>query len=312
MIGTPGLPELRSTPAMTGASRHGGNGGAHPMAKFSLPSIRARTHARRGNLGARAARSYLECLPGTIRTPTRGVRFEILGRLVHRGSGKDIGDQRGKRKKPSFPSGASPSRGPEAQRRWFMTGCLEDKALFLLTEGEASEAQRSHLQNCWTCSETIRRNPARPSADHPHTRLRSRRRFDWLSPERRFFYRSLPIAAGVLLAVALMWGESRLWRPNSSSEQALNGDVSQFMQQVAEAIDGGTTKNVGTASSDTDLTSLQIALGENCSDECRELLDNAFATNTQSNTNPSDRSLVTTGRRAIEPAMKRLVSDMDE
>jgi hypothetical protein len=82
--------------------------------------------------------------------------------------------------------------------------------------------------------------------------------------------------------------------------------------QVAEAIDGGTAKNVGTPSSHTDLTSLQVALGENCSDECRELFDNAFATNIQSNTKPSDRSFATVKRRANEPAMQRLVSDIDE
>jgi len=192
-----------------------------------------------------------------------------------------------------------------------MTGCLEDKALFLLSEGEASEAQRSHLQNCQTCSkryDEIQRDLRLIT----HTLGQEPTPVRLAKPGAPILYRSLPIAAGILLAVALMWGESRLWRPAAPSEQALNGEVSQFMQQVAEAIDGGTIKNAGTASSDTDLTSLQVALGENCSDECRDLLDNAFATNTQSNTKPSDRSFVTVKRRAIEPAMKRLVSDMDE
>jgi hypothetical protein len=190
-----------------------------------------------------------------------------------------------------------------------MTGCLEDKALFLLTEGEVNEAHRAHLQSCRTCSKRydeiqqdlwlLTRTLAQ---EQPPVRLPK--------PKAPIFYRSLPIAAGALLAVALMWGESR--RPDSSSEQALNGDVSQFLQQVAEAIDGGTTKDVGSPSSDTDLATLQVALGENCSDECRELFDNAFATNTQSHTKPSERSFVTVKRRANEPAMQRLVSDIDE
>ena len=34
-----------------------------------------------------------------------------------------------------------------------MTRCLEDKTLFLLSEGEASEEQRSHLQGCRVCTE---------------------------------------------------------------------------------------------------------------------------------------------------------------
>ena len=85
-------------------------------------------------------------------------------------------------------------------------------------------------------------------------------------------YRSLPIAAGVLLAIALVWGESRLWRPDSSSEQILSGDVSQFLEQVSEAIfDRGSIREVETASSEADLASVQVALGENCSAECREL-----------------------------------------
>jgi hypothetical protein len=155
-----------------------------------------------------------------------------------------------------------------------MTGCLEDKALFLLTEGEVSEAHRSHLQSCRTCAKRydeiqrdLRLLTHTLAQEQPSVRLPK--------PKASIFYRSLPIAAGALLAVALMWGESR--RPDSSSEQALNGDVSQFLQQVAEAIDGGTTKDVRSPSSDTDLATLQVALGENCSDECRDLSENFTA-----------------------------------
>ena len=74
-----------------------------------------------------------------------------------------------------------------------------------------------------------------------------------------------------------MWGESRLWRPDSSSEQILSGDVSQFLEQVSDAIfDRGSMGEVEPASSDSDLASVQVALGENCSDECREIFKLIF------------------------------------
>jgi hypothetical protein len=119
----------------------------------------------------------------------------------------------------------------------------------------------------------------------------------------------LPIAAGILLAIALMWGESRLWRPDSSSEQTLSGDLSQFLEQVSEAIfDGGNIREVET--SDSDLASLQVALGENCSDDCRRLFDNSLSTtSTKSQTKTVDRSVVAAKRRPIDPAMQRMVSD---
>lgn len=193
-----------------------------------------------------------------------------------------------------------------------MIRCLEDKTLFLLSEGEASEEQRSHLQSCQVCTEryyeierdlrlitqTLQREP-------PPLRL--------TASSGSIFFRSLPIAAGVLLAIALMWGESRLWRPDSSSEQRFSGDVSQFLEQVSDAIfDGGSMGEVEPASSDSDLASVQVALGENCSDECRGLFNESFATNTKSKTKAVDRPVITAKRRPIDPAMQRMVSDRAE
>ena len=190
-----------------------------------------------------------------------------------------------------------------------MIRCLEDKTLFLLKEGEASEEQRSHLQSCQVCTEryheierdlrlitqTLQREP-------PPLRL--------TTSSRSIFFRSLPIAAGVLLAIAFMWGESRLRRPDSSSEQRLSSDISQFLEQVADAIfDRGSMGEVEPASSDSDLASVQVALGENCSDECRGLFNESFATNTKSKTKAVDRPVITAKRRPIDPAMQRMVSD---
>ena len=188
-----------------------------------------------------------------------------------------------------------------------MIRCLDNKTLFLLSEGEASEEQRSHLQCCPACTERYAeihqdlRLITQTLEHEPPSALLAK-------PEASIFYRSLPIAAGMLLAIALMWGESRLSRHEAPAEQTLNGEVSQFLEQVAEAIDGGATKEVETASSDLDLASVQVALGEHCSDECRRLFENAFSTRQEPI--PTDRSFLTANGRSGDPAVQR-VTDRD-
>ena len=192
-----------------------------------------------------------------------------------------------------------------------MNQCLEDKALFLLSEGEASEEQQSHLQSCQVCAGRYN-EIERDLRLITHT-LRQEPPLRFNATRTPVFYRSLPIAAGVLLAIALMWGESRLWRPNSSSEQTLNEDVSQFLEQVSEAIfDGGSIREVGTASSESDLASLQVALGENCSDECRELFNDSISTTIKPKTKTVERPVVAAKRRPLDPAMQHMVSDRVE
>ena len=118
----------------------------------------------------------------------------------------------------------------------------------------------------------------------------------------------MPIAAGVLLAIALMWGESRLWRPDSSSEQRFSGDVSQFLEQVSDAIfDGGSVGEVEPASSDSDLASVQVSLGQNCSDECRGIFNASSSTNTKTKVKAVDRPVIAAKRRPIDPAMQRML-----
>jgi hypothetical protein len=189
-----------------------------------------------------------------------------------------------------------------------MNPCLEDKALFLMSEGEVSEEQRSHLLSCPTCAERyhemgrdLRFITQTLQQEPPPLRIAAR------AP---IVYRSLPIAAGVLLAIALLWGESRLWRPDSSSEQILNRDVSQFLEQVSEAIfDRGSIREVETTSSESDLASVQVALGENCSAECRELFINSLSTDAKSKAKSDDRPVVAIRRRPLDPAMQHMVSD---
>jgi hypothetical protein len=186
-----------------------------------------------------------------------------------------------------------------------MTQCLEDKALFLLIEGETNPEQQSHLQNCQACAKRYYETK-RDLRLITHTLRQEAPPLPWI-PKAPILYRSLPIAAGVLLALALALGDSRLWRQSPPSEQALNGDVSQFLEQVSEAVfDRGSIREVEAASSNSDLASVQVALGGNCSAECRELFINSLSTDT---TEPVDRPVVTARRRPVDPAMQRMVSD---
>jgi hypothetical protein len=190
-----------------------------------------------------------------------------------------------------------------------MIRCLEDKTLFLLSEGEGSEEQRSHLQSCQACTERYR-EIERDLRLITHTLQQEPAQFRFAAPRAPIFLRSLPIAAGILLAIALMWGESRLWRPDSSSEQTLSGDLSHFLEQVSEAIfDRGSIREVDTASSEADLASVQVALGENCSAECRELFINSLSTDAKSKAKNDDRPVVAIKRRPFDPAMQHMASD---
>jgi hypothetical protein len=189
-----------------------------------------------------------------------------------------------------------------------MIRCLEDKTLFLLSEGEASEEQRSHLQSCQACTERYR-EIERDLRLITHTLQQEPAPFRFAAPRAPIFLRSLPIAAGILLAIAFMWGESRLWRPDSSSEQTLSGDLSHFLEQVSDAIFDRGSREVETASSESDLASVQVALGENCSAECRELFINSLSTDTKSKAKTEDRPVVATKRRPLDPAMQHMASD---
>jgi hypothetical protein len=190
-----------------------------------------------------------------------------------------------------------------------MIRCLEDKTLFLLSEGEASEEQRSHLQSCQACTERYR-EIERDLRLITHTLQQEPAQFRFAAPRAPIFLRSLPIAAGILLAIALMWGESLLWRPDSSSEQTLSGDLSHFLEQVSDAIFDRGSREVETASSESDLASVQVALGENCSAECRELFINSLSTDTKSKAKTEDRPVVATNkRRPLDPAMQHMASD---
>jgi hypothetical protein len=189
-----------------------------------------------------------------------------------------------------------------------MTRCLEDKALFLLSEGETNSEQQSHLQNCQACAKRyyeIKQDLRMIT----HT-LRQEAPPLLGAPKAPVLYRFVPIAAGVLLTLALVLGDSRLWRQNSPPEQAFTGDVSQFLEQVSEVVfDRGSIREVETALSDSDLASVQVALGENCSAECRELFINSLSTDIKSKAETVDRPVVTARRRPVDPAMQRMVSD---
>jgi hypothetical protein len=189
-----------------------------------------------------------------------------------------------------------------------MTQCLEDKALFLLSEGETNPERQSHLQNCQTC--TKRYYEIKQDLRLITDTLRQEAPPLPRTPKAPILYRSLPIAAGVLLALALVLGDSRLWQQSPPSEQALNGDVSQFLEQVSEAVfDGERVRDIENTPPESDLASLQVALGESCSEECRGLLNNSLATNTKEKTKTVDRPVVTARKRPLDPTMQRMVVD---
>ncbi len=65
-----------------------------------------------------------------------------------------------------------------------------------------------------------------------------------------------------------------VWRQSlpDPSDQAFNNELSQFLEQVSDAIFTGTSAREAVATApESDLNSLQAALGETCADECQEL-----------------------------------------
>ena len=191
-----------------------------------------------------------------------------------------------------------------------MSRCLEEKTLLLLSDGDGSAEERSHLRSCRSCTarydELTRdlRSITHTLQDEPPP-LRS------ANPRAAILYKSVSIAAGLLLVVGLLWGESRLWRTNRSplSEQALNSEISQFLEQVSEAIfDSRNIREAETALSESSLASVQIALGENCLDDCRQFFSSSFF----ADANSTDQPFVAVKRRSIDPAMQQWVSNPGE
>ena len=185
-----------------------------------------------------------------------------------------------------------------------MSRCLEDKALFLLNEGDGNEEQRLHLHSCRDCmlryeemTQDLRLITRTLQQEPPPFRMASRR-----AP---IFYRSLSIAAALLLTLGLLWGERQLWLTSAPpSEQALNNEIAQFLEQMSEALfDGGTIRQIETVSSESDLASIQVALGEHCSDECKEIF---------SFPDTVDQPVVTSNRRRLDPSMQHMVSGRRE
>jgi len=154
-----------------------------------------------------------------------------------------------------------------------MTGCLNDKRLFLIHEGDGDSEQRFHLENCQSCATRYERLTADLDV-LGRTLSTVSPSLHRLTPLRMpVLYRSLPIAAALLLGVVLVWGESRLWNPiSTSSELSSNVDLSQFLDQVSDALfSSAGDKDARAVAPDPDIASVQAALGQDCSTECREL-----------------------------------------
>jgi len=154
-----------------------------------------------------------------------------------------------------------------------MTRCLNDRKLFLISEGEGDSQQLSHLKSCRPCAGRHERLTA--DLELLSKTLSTAVPSLYPAPLRMpMFYRSLPIAVALFLGIALVWGESRLLSPisPSSTELIFNRDLTQFLDQVSDALfSNATGKDSEVISSDPDVASVQAALGQDCSNECQEL-----------------------------------------
>lgn len=154
-----------------------------------------------------------------------------------------------------------------------MTRCLRDKALFMSLEGNGTDEQQSHLQSCEACRERYKQlrcdlDLIRDTLQQelPPARLRS----SWFPLSSKM----LPVAAALVVAIMLVWGQTRLWKKDSSipSGQTFNSDLSQFLAEVSDAAFGGTeVRAAATVFPDPDFSFLQVALGERCSYGCVEV-----------------------------------------
>lgn len=191
-----------------------------------------------------------------------------------------------------------------------MSRCLEEKTLVLLREGDGRAEERSHLQNCPPCM-TRYDELTRDLRSITHTLQEEPPPLRVGNPRGAILYRSVVIAAGLLLAIALVWGERGTGRASRSlvSEQVLNTEISQFLEQVSEAIfDSGKIREAETALSESNLASVQIALGENCSAECRQFFSKSYLTTA----NPTNQPVVAANQPNLDAAMQHRVSNWDE
>jgi hypothetical protein len=154
-----------------------------------------------------------------------------------------------------------------------MTRCLNDRNLFLMNEGDGDKEQHSHLESCPSCAQRYHRITA--DLQFIRNTLQKAPASIRLAPFRMpILYRSLPIAVALLFGIVLVWGESRLLNPisPSSTELNFNRDLTQFLDQVSDALfTNPNDRDARAISPDPDIDSVQAALGQDCSSECREL-----------------------------------------
>lgn len=113
-----------------------------------------------------------------------------------------------------------------------MTGCLTDRALHLLYDGEGSSAERTHLKECEVCATRYRQLGQDLEAitrilraEPPPQRVRH--------GFRPVAVRWLPTAAALGLALMLMWEGARIWSPTGSSplQRTYNGETWSLLDE---------------------------------------------------------------------------------
>jgi hypothetical protein len=154
-----------------------------------------------------------------------------------------------------------------------MTRCLGEKAFEMLSAGGGSTEQRLHVETCALCGERYERVARK--LDMIASALRQEPPTDApMNRPVRLLYKAIPVAAALLFAALLFWGESRLWHSNLStpSAQLATNDLSEFIEQASEALfPAEALGQTEVTPPDSDFVFLQNALGEDCSNDCQEL-----------------------------------------
>ena len=144
-----------------------------------------------------------------------------------------------------------------------MKGCLRDKTLLLLYEGEGTQAHRAHLESCEACAKRYERlvhdlevigqvlqeePPVQVSYPDPYL----------------LYERWIPVVAALAVGIALTWGAMWALRPAPEllREEAGEENVLRFSEDVSAALFPAVNDNPAEMPNlDTSFTYLDAAFG---------------------------------------------------
>ncbi len=145
-----------------------------------------------------------------------------------------------------------------------MRKCLQNSKLLLLLEGEATSAERAHLEACETCSGRYRRLVRDLGVIDRVLREEPPRR-PLIADSRSLRARWVPVVAALALLLVSVWGIMRVEKQSSpvSSEEARFQDTALLLDDVSTAILAPVDDySPGISYADSDFSYLRTALGE--------------------------------------------------